>query len=353
MALIDDVLESNYQAAEYRIRLFLSVDLSGSTAFKDSPAGVDRDGGATPRWVTVFQRFYTDFPAKYAGNYQRLRNELSGNDQCPTLWKAVGDELIFCGRTTNKRSISVALVSFIQTLHDYRKDIFSENTDLNLKGAAWLAAFPEPNRAVQLRKANGGPDLLTASEALEEAADKRPFDYDFLGKAIDTGFRVASTAKPQRFSLSVQLARLLTSAPRGLGNDYDIHIDQPILLKGVNGGEPYPILYIETLDHLGLSDIRRRERRILNRPPSREDLAEYLMHYCNAVGTDDIVLPNDVGTDAAGPPESYLKHRELISEHLHQERGREFLGIGDAIGEEPPVGSDEIVLPENLTPLPD
>ena len=59
---------------------------------------------------------------------------------------------------------------------------------------------------MNLRNSGEASDFLTASEALESAADATPFEYDFLGKAIDTGFLIASFAKPERFVLSVQLA---------------------------------------------------------------------------------------------------------------------------------------------------
>ena len=154
-------------------------------------------------------------------------------------WKAVGDELVFCGCVTNKKSCAIALDAFIKTLYKYRKRLADDGVDLNLKGAGWVAAFPEPNRTVQFHVRNGSPEPLPLSEALEISADMNPFEFDFLGKAIDTGFRVASKARPDRFVLSFQFARLLTS--KDLGFPHQVRMERPGILKGVNRNEPYPL----------------------------------------------------------------------------------------------------------------
>lgn len=205
-----------------------------------------------------------------------------------------------------------------------------------------------------MRREDGEPDLFSASEALEAAADQRPFDYDFLGKAIDTGFRVAGAAKPERFVLSVQLARLLASAPPGFGFDYEIRLDQPIFLKGVNRGEPYPVLYIDTMTHLSVEGIRKKERALLNPngAPGRELLADYLHTYCQVVGTDEIMLPADTLDEVPLEPASYSEHREAIAEHLRQERGRGSDGMKED-ETDPADGTEEIPAGEDLAPLQD
>lgn len=317
-------IDQNFEPACYRVRLFLSADLSGSTEFKNSKHGENYQEGISPKWVSVFQHFYTDFPVRYATNYQDNVNSTTGFDNCPKLWKAVGDELVFCGKVSTKKSIWISLSSFIETLHDYRKHLFDQQTGLNIKGAAWLAAFPEPNRAVQLQRSSKTPDFISASEALEAAADEQPYDYDFLGKAIDTGFRVATIATPERFALSVQLARLLVSSPPAIGFAHDIHFDQTIALKGVNRGEPYPVLFIDTMEHLPTKDARMKERDLLNKSESsnRNKISGYLEAYCRAVGTDEIMLRNSFQDESPDEPKSYTDHKERILEHFRQEKYR-------------------------------
>jgi hypothetical protein len=281
-----------------------------------------------------------------------MKTPQSGTDDCPKLWKAVGDELIFCGRVNTRKAVMVALMAFIQTLHDYRKSFAEDDSPLNLKGAGWLASFPEPNRAVNLRSSGDEVNYLTASEALEAAADAQPFEYDFLGKAIDTGFRVASFAKPERFALSVQLARLLASCPPGTGFDHLIRFENTVALKGVNGGEAYPVLYIDTLKHLATESIRLKERQLLKRheEPAREDLNTYLKAYCSVVGTEEIKLPLSANDSEMEPPLSYLDHAPRISEHLASEKDRE--KVGDIAIDEPANGGDgDIPEGKGLEPL--
>ena len=323
-----DLNAMRFQAADYRVRLFLSVDLSGSTAFKNSKDGEARKAGATPNWVTVFQKFYSDFPGLFATEFQRQRNDSVGADTCPELWKAVGDELVFCGRVTNKKSCAVALDAFVKTLHKYRKRLSEQEVELDVKGAGWLAAFPEPNRTVQLRAKEDSLELLPASEALELSADKEPFKFDFLGKAIDTGFRVASRAQRDRFVLSVQLARLLVNSGPDLSFGHQIRLERPSVLKGVNKNEPYPILYIDTMEHLRTQTAKQLEREVLREgeAPSPARLSDYLTAYCKVVGTDEITLKVDSATADVDAPESYAIHKEYISEHLAGERKTEIDG---------------------------
>ncbi len=337
-----DISALRFLPAEYRIRLFLSVDLSGSTAFKNSATGENRQTGSAPRWVTVFQQFYTDFPSFFRAEYQKQKNGSVGNDGCPKLWKAVGDELVFCGVISNQKACIAALNAFISTLHLYRKKLLDEGISLNVKGAGWLATFPEPNRTVQLRRMNGSPDLLSASEALEISADRAPFDYDFLGKAIDTGFRVAGKATPEQFVLSVQLARLIASFGPEQGFGHHVRFDRPITLKGVNKDEPYPLLYIDTMTHLRTEQARSLERELLreSEPPGREKLLSYLEAYCNVVGTDEIILKVDAESAAVKAPSNYAKHQIRIAEHLLSEKGREFDGESDDGSEEGTENSD-------------
>ena len=71
---MSDLKSLRVKAVEYRVRLFLSVDLSGSTAFKNSKDGEGRKTGEPPNWVIVFQRFYSDFPSMFATEFRQQKN---------------------------------------------------------------------------------------------------------------------------------------------------------------------------------------------------------------------------------------------------------------------------------------
>lgn len=259
---------------------------------------------------------------------------------------------MFCGRVTSQKSAATALSSFIETLHAYRKELSDQGLSLNLKGAAWLAAFPEPNRAVHLRRGNQEA-FTSATEELECAADMEPFNYDFLGKAIDTGFRVASKATPEKFLLSVQAARLILNNRGRLGFAHDIRFEKPEELKGVNHGEPYPKLFIDTMDHLPAKEVRRRERQLLNGNANNTDhqsLLDYLNDYCSLVGTDDIALPLDDNCEKPEPPESYLNHKEKILAHFEGEKARAASQETGATHEETSEQEETLDNPDTLNP---
>src|SRR5262249_50095825 len=92
-------------ALEPRLRLFLSVDLVGSTAFKHQ-AAFDKtvEGKAQqtlgPPWLSPIARFYRDFDRQFRSNWQSFRHNLesTGAFECgpaPELWKTSGDELLY------------------------------------------------------------------------------------------------------------------------------------------------------------------------------------------------------------------------------------------------------------------
>jgi hypothetical protein len=75
---------------EYRVRLFLSVDLTGSTDFKA------RTGHTSLVWLKAFQKFYGEFPSIFARNYQEACTAIPdiGVDEnvcTPKVWKTIGD----------------------------------------------------------------------------------------------------------------------------------------------------------------------------------------------------------------------------------------------------------------------
>ena len=79
--------------------------------------------------------------------------------------------------------------------------------------------------------------------------------------------------------------------------------------------------------------------------PDKEELKQYLLAYCQAVGTDEIALPEDAEATQVPPPESYQKHRDLIAAHLIQELGREG---GTEIGDDGELDT----LPEEVELIP-
>ena len=69
---------------DYRVRLFLSADLSGSTAFKTAyPDPIS--------WVPRFKHFYSEFLAQYTARYSEYCAEHNAScgelaNELPKLW---------------------------------------------------------------------------------------------------------------------------------------------------------------------------------------------------------------------------------------------------------------------------
>lgn len=349
--------------ADYRVRLFLSADLSGSTAYKNSPAGLERQDGV-PTWVSAFQNFYVEFPSLLEDIYARKQVGTVTGGRCPQLWKAIGDELVFCGRVYSRVEIARCIDVFVEALHDYRRtlsDAAATRGKIDLKGAAWLAAFPEPNLAVRLRRGSDDIEHLSMSEALEAAADAEPFAHDFLGKAIDTGFRVGASAERSRFAVSVQLARVLLSLKPGDASSHTVRADLPRSLKGLNEGAPYPVLYIDTMEDFPFKAVREQGQDLFGGGlGDSTKLRAHLDAYCTVVGTEDIALPDNFDTARAGVaqqlddqpvlalPQSYTELREMLTVALEKERSRG--GEDQDRGEDPENGSQASFPDSGLKP---
>lgn len=225
--------------------LFLSCDLQNSTQFKQKSA----DG-----WVATFLAFYSEFPSLLANritdSYPALRERLS-------LWKAIGDELIFSVRITSERECSDAIDAWMATMLEFETQHLLGKTPMTVKGGAFLATVPSPDRRVAIprtaRISDGGSQLdaeQTNEATLNGANDigdfSAHFAMDFVGPSIDTGFRVLKFAARSYFVLTVEVAHLLF---KHYNDDKTKRGRKAYLLgthslKGVWGGRPYPVFAI-------------------------------------------------------------------------------------------------------------
>lgn len=196
------------------LRLFLSVDIAGSTAFK--AASPDK----VQPWLPALFQFFNEFPIRLNSEYQQ------GKLAPPRLWKTLGDEMVFVTEIKEYLDIKVHLTRFIATQVYYRTNIKDAHSKLDLKGAAWLAGFPVHNSVLHL------PSLSAAASKAE----------DYIGPSLDIGFRIAKYATPRKFGLSLETAFLLTTMGRS-DPDVAVCVDEGDELKGVLGGVPYPRIW--------------------------------------------------------------------------------------------------------------
>lgn len=224
-----------------RLRLFLSVDIVGSSAFKGRPRIYQH---ADSSWLEVISHFFTHFSPSFMGRCAKNWEEIipgTGTPDKPVVWKTLGDEIIFSVAVRNHEHIVFILDQFLEEVAEFEKDNFTKGP-LRLKTAAWCANFPYPNVEIPAK---------TLNPLLQD-----PNQLEFIGPTIDTGFRLSKKAKRGVTIVSLELAELIAKgikqAPGTSGHLYIKHYGWE-LLPGVIGDKPYPLFWFwrdkPRLDH--------------------------------------------------------------------------------------------------------
>lgn len=196
-----------------KLRIFFSVDIVGSTAYKNQHA----ENSVQP-WLPFFKDFYTQFPIVYRRHIsdEKTVANFEGDLPIPDLWKSLGDELLFQTELKDHRHVSILVSAFKGAIEKYNQDI--SHSPLRLKGTAWLAGFP----------------VINAEISFEQ-------QYDFIGPSIDIGFRLTKFATEQQLVISIDLAYMLLKKVDNLEFVYDGKHQ----LKGVLNNKPYPVIWIK------------------------------------------------------------------------------------------------------------
>ncbi|WP_170392165.1 hypothetical protein [Ruegeria arenilitoris] len=302
---------------DYRVRLFLSVDLTGSTDFKSKNNSF--------RWLKAFQLFYDQFPNLYSENFVRVCGDIDGigpdeKANLPQIWKTIGDEILFVNRVESVTHLGAYVTAFSQTLHAFGEKVAAYE-GLNTKGNGWIAAFPSPNCSIGIGKGTsedpyaGLNELRT--EEFERAVDRDPASFDFLGKGIDGGFRISRNSTVNTFTISPALAFLLAKAkgnPDATGFNADFRFHETQSFKGVLNGEPYPIISINTVRNPGERELQRLEADLLGRPAVVDDckvLKDYLEKF---IVLNRIEMPVLKLTHAEGEPPKPAHYNDYVKE---------------------------------------
>lgn len=260
-----------------RLRLFLSADIVGSTAFKQ------RGDSQSNQWFAVVLRFYQLMESEFIKHWRideraqsggKHRDSLYGPE--PSLWKTVGDEVLFSKELTHPAQAVTALHAWMTALDEVKKLLRKHGLDL--KSCAWIADFPLRNSEVILRasKDSSQEDSRTDEDYFHWFNDRLLQEYssnphgkvrDFVGPSIDTGFRLGAHASPRKFVVSIELAYMLSGeikqnrAVYKTGSSFELRTlpfryDGSVSLKGVLNGAPYPIVWIDALpdDELHLAE---------------------------------------------------------------------------------------------------
>jgi hypothetical protein len=257
------------------LRLFLSVDIVGSTAFKQSAQSAEKDrqtGKPAELWFEPIVQFYREIEREFTASWDRYATTVAPqygwpSGKAPEFWKSAGDELIYSKVVTDHREALACLYTWIDAINRYREGFRNKYPELDLKSAAWLAGFPVHNAEVFFRasvsdaaSAKDDDDSIYSNLSLlkqyystEPTEQGRPI-RDYIGPAMDTGFRLATLATPRKLVVAVDLALMLARAREAQGLEYpkmteyelmEFHYDGRQQLKGVLGGRPYPIFWVD------------------------------------------------------------------------------------------------------------
>lgn len=309
----------------WRLRLFASADLVGSTSFKAS-----KSLRKSPEWAPTFDEFFSQFPQELDGAYSKLASPFHDCDDKLVPWKFSGDEILFTTVLADHREVATHLVAFRDVLRSYPMDWAKKGIPLGLKGTAWLAGFPVTNRELQIR----GPTTTTT---------------DYIGPSVDLGFRIAKFASPRRFILSADLALMLLTASVNLRreSDFEVFLHKREMLKGVIGGKPYPIVWL----NVG-SEQEELEEKLLGvqRQFASQDMSQYLRSFIDS--TPEYLIHPFIENDP-NPLYSTISEElvELREKMKSEETSRRYEDGGEQ--EQPTSGGTNVPKPPSEQPFQD
>jgi hypothetical protein len=240
----------------WKLRLFVSADLVGSTAYKSNTTA-DK-----PEWAATFKEFFRDFPVAVERAYSKEPQSSWNCLEHLAPWKFSGDEILFWVELHDYRESISHLLAFKHAVLSFPELWAEKKVPLRLKATAWLAGFPVTNTEIEI----------------STDADRRTA-LDFIGPSIDMGFRIAKYADARRMVVSADLALMILDAVETLEVErghFHIHLQSKEVLKGVIGNMPYPILWIDMFN--GRPDLEERLLGI-QRAFRSDDMKDFLRQF--------------------------------------------------------------------------
>jgi hypothetical protein len=322
------------QFLESRLRVFLGADIVGSTALKQTRLGahkVPTDQAAKgPAWFSAIQGFYFEAAQAFLFDWKKTKQEsqsseiLYGPD--PTLWKTVGDEVLFVKILTDHRQLATTVQCWMRAINRMKEFLHGESSLLDVKSTCWMAGFPFRNREVVL-----DPNAQFSKGWIEDYyresgkllndfyknPDKSKLAIDYIGPSIDTGFRLSNYSTGRKFVISVDVAYFLSMTQvDGEVCRSDIYYDGSVALKGVLGGSNYPIFW---LDMSSSESLARKEDKLKTQYSCDiQDIREYCEAFYNEHSqfTFRPFISGDVGLTLAKKPSWYEEYHEKLVENF-------------------------------------
>jgi len=276
--------------------LFLSIDVVGSTAFKNK-RGEDSDNKIQP-WLSFFMQFYEDFKIIFLESCQEAQNKKTDllwiedkkksanrpNIELFKLWKSLGDELIFYVPLTHHKQALFYVHAFRDATNGFKSKMHTKGlTELDYKLTGWLAGFPVINARINYELP------------------------DFIGPSIDIGFRLSKFSDQRKFVVSVDLALMLVKHT----NHLKLFYDGEHTIKGFLSDKPYPIIWVD------MNDIESNEERKLGKSHADpKQLQDFCIKYIKDTGKP-LIIPfidkdQEFGVKPSGYDEDFKTVCELI-----------------------------------------
>lgn len=316
--MVDADIPEKYK---FRYRVFASADIVGSTAFKTAKASERQS------WARVFRGFFDEFPKAVSRSFNSLilegAVEACKPSECMKVWKLVGDEVLLYADIKQHEHVLFHAIAFKDALNEYSEKLGKKG--LALKGAIWGAGFPVMNVAVEVTVSASGDKAI-----------------DFLGPSVDLGFRLAAMADDRRIPISADIAHFLRYAKANssdVGRKATIFVDPPQVLKGIQAGRGYPILWLDRLDGK-----ETNEDKLLGRSRN-SDINDVLRDYlaekfqAKSVGLTRPFIEGDKSADFSQIPQEFVDWRErLMADDPDEQYGKAAAQTPETTGQlvEPP-----------------
>jgi len=217
-----------------------------------------------PPWLSPIANFFDAFREAFIREWKIFKSQTAPQLGIsirvdPSFWKANGDELIFVKELDDRKEILGCVNAWMQALKVIRPDL--QANGLDVKATAWTAGFPVTNSELVFEVNPGSRDVpyegdsrlqqFALSQKWHEGPESQhSLMMDFIGPSVDIGFRLASQSTSRRFVISIDIAYFLATVhlpPKNVIRVPPILYGSRTELKGVLGGKPYPIFWIDTM----------------------------------------------------------------------------------------------------------
>lgn len=208
--------EDDPKTPDHDLLFFVSFDVVGSTAFKQSAAHIDD-------WLNPLKTFLEGASELFSREYQ--------STDPVRIFKHLGDEVVLFA-DAKRLDLQELVRNSYKVLDSLATKLEETSPRLSAKAACWLVCIDGANNQRLRPKPLHGQKQVPAKDIM---------DYDFIGKHMDEGFRVAGRfSKRRQLALSFELAWMLAHQKKEAGAFFLL---EPKELPGVWGGRPYPVIW--------------------------------------------------------------------------------------------------------------